>query len=116
MEKLLLLTDSLWLSVLIWSVLIISALYPRSPLGTPGHHGVGSPVARQHADHWRAPWQATGMHSAHAIVKCCWPPAGRAKERLVTREFERITATVNRDLAPLSGNPATAVGNHSSDR
>lgn len=98
MEKLFLLTDSPLLSVLIWLVVLTTALY----LGRDPARNAIMACARLIRGALRL--------SARSLLQARVTLAARnrevllaqgreAKERLVSREFERITATVNRDLA-----------------
>lgn len=97
MEKLLMLTDSPLLSATIWLVLGLTALY----LGRrPARRAILSSARLIHN---------TLRLLAHAMAQSRLKLEQRnrevllaqgreAKERLITREFERITATVHRDL------------------
>jgi len=92
------LTDSPWLSALIWIVLIMTALY----LGRSSARGALMALARTLRGQLRLAGRAlsrarTGL--AERSRQVLLAQGSEAKERLVSREFERITATVNRDLA-----------------
>lgn len=97
MEKLLMLTDSPWLSALIWSVLIITALY----LGRASAQKAIMAFARLIRGGLRITARALA-NSREALAarnrEVLLAQGREAKERLVSREFDRITATVNRDL------------------
>jgi hypothetical protein len=98
MEKLLMLTDNPWLSALIWFVLLVVALY----LGRSSARKAIMAAARLLRGGFRLTARAlvTARESLAARNREVLLSQGReAKERLVSREFERITATVNRDLA-----------------
>ncbi len=97
MEKLLMLTDSPLLSATIWLVLGLTALY----LGRrPARKAILSSVRLIHNTlrllaHAMAQTRRKLEHRNREVLLA----QGReAKERLITREFERITATVHRDL------------------
>lgn len=92
------LTDSPWLSALIWIVLIVTALY----LGRSSARSAIMALARTLRSQLRLAGRAltrarTGL--AERSREVLLAQGREAKERLVSREFERITATVNRDLA-----------------
>ena len=92
------LTDSPWLSALIWIVLIVTALY----LGRSSARGALMAVARTLRSQLRMAGRALGRARsmlAERSREVLLAQGREAKERLVSREFERITATVNRDLA-----------------
>jgi hypothetical protein len=98
METLLMLTDSPWLSALIWIVLLVTALY----LGRNSARGVLMALARTLRSQLRLAGRA--LTRGRAVLaersrEVLLTQGREAKERLVSREFERITATVNRDLA-----------------
>ncbi len=98
MEKLLLLTDSPWLSGLIWAVLLMAALY----LGRAPARRAIMALARLLRGALRV--AARGVDNTRRSLaernrEVLLAQGREAKERLVCREFERITATVNRDLA-----------------
>ena len=98
MEKLLMLTDSLLLSALIWAVILITALY----LGRSSGRGAIMAVARTLKSLLRLTARAcSGARQALAARnrEVLLAQGREVKERLVSREFERITATVERDLA-----------------
>ncbi len=98
METLLMLTDSPWLSALIWIVLLVTALY----LGRNSARGALMAVARTLRGQLRLAGRALGRGRAALAERSrevLLAQGREAKERLVSREFERITATVNRDLA-----------------
>ena len=97
MEQLLMLTDSPWLSAAIWLVLALTALY----LGrTPARKAILSSARLIHnalrlLAHAMGRTRATLENRNRDVLLA----QGReAKERLISREFERITATVQRDL------------------
>ena len=97
MENLLMLTDSPLLSALIWLVLGLTALY----LGRiPARKAILSGARLIHNTlrllaHAMAQTRQKLEHRNRDVLLA----QGReAKERLITREFERITATVHRDL------------------
>ena len=92
------LTDSPWLSALIWIVLLVTALY----LGRNSARGVLMALARTLRSQLRLAGRA--LTRGRAVLaersrEVLLTQGREAKERLVSREFERITATVNRDLA-----------------
>lgn len=92
------LTDSPWLSALIWIVLIVTALY----LGRSSARGALMAVARTLRSQLRLAGRALTCARttlAERSREVLLAQGREAKERLVSREFERITATVNRDLA-----------------
>ncbi len=92
------LTDSPWLSALIWIVLIVTALY----LGRRSARGALMAVARTLRGQLRLAGRALTRARAALAERSrevLLAQGREAKERLVSREFERITATVNRDLA-----------------
>jgi len=97
MEKLLMLTDSPWLSALIWSVLAITALY----LGRTSARKAIMAFARLLRGGLRMTARALS-NARQALAdrnrEVLLSQGREAKERLVSREFDRITATVNRDL------------------
>jgi hypothetical protein len=97
MQELFMLTDSVVTSALIWAVLIMTVMY------------LGRDPARQSITilarmlHKALRLAAFGLRRAEQHLETrnreVLLAAGReAKERIVTREFERITATVERDL------------------
>ena len=92
------LTDSPWLSALIWLVLIVTALY----LGRSSARGALMALARALRSQLRLLGR-TLSRARHGLAarsrEVLLAQGQEAKERLVSREFERITATVNRDLA-----------------
>ena len=97
MENLLMLTNSPLLSALIWLVLGLTALY----LGRiPARKAILSGARLIHNTlrllaHAMAQTRQKLEHRNRDVLLA----QGReAKERLITREFERITATVHRDL------------------
>lgn len=98
METLLMLTDSPWLSALIWIVLLITALY----FGRGSAQRAIMSVARLVRGILRL--AARGVANTRTALvarnrEVLLAQGREAKERLVSREFERITATVDRDLA-----------------
>ncbi len=98
MEKLLMLTGSPWLSALIWIVLLMTALY----LGRASAQKAIMALARTLRSLLRLSARALGsarQSLAERNREVLLAQGREAKERLVGREFERITATVNRDLA-----------------
>lgn len=98
MEMLLMLTDSPWLSALIWAVILITALY----LGRSSGRGAIMAIARTLRSLLRLSARAfSGARQTLAARnrEVLLAQGREVKERLVSREFERITATVERDLA-----------------
>jgi hypothetical protein len=97
MNELFMLTDSAWLSALIWSAIGVSFLYLAR---MPARRAI-SALTRIFHNALRLTAQAInraeqGMAERNRAVLLA---AGReAKERMITREFERISATVERDL------------------
>ncbi|MFV2089079.1 MAG: hypothetical protein ACC642_00335 [Pseudomonadales bacterium] len=97
MEKLLMLTDNPWLSALIWSVLLMTGLY----LGRDSARKAIMAFARLLRGSLRL--IARGLTNTREVLaarnrEVLLVQGREVKERLVSREFERITATVNRDL------------------
>ena len=97
MNELFMLTTSVWSSALIWAVIAVTFLY----LGrTPARRAI-SALTRIFHNALRITAHAInhagqGMAERNRAVLLA---AGReAKERMITREFERISATVERDL------------------
>lgn len=97
MNELFMLTNSVWSSALIWAVIGMTFLY----LGrTPARRAI-SALTRIFHNALRLTAHAInraeqGMAERNRAVLLA---AGReAKERMITREFERISATVERDL------------------
>jgi len=98
MEKLYMLTDSPWLSGLLWFAIVMAVLYFGR---APAQRAIAG-VARIFHNALRLAAQALSQaeRSLRERNREVLLAAGReAKERLITREFERITATVERDLA-----------------
>ena len=98
METLLMLTDSPWLSALIWILFIVLALY----LGRNSARAVLMALARTLRGQLRLTARALTRARERFAARSrevLLAQGREAKERLVSREFERITATVNRDLA-----------------
>ncbi|MGD8416147.1 MAG: hypothetical protein PVH91_03735 [Pseudomonadales bacterium] len=98
MDKLLMLTDSPWLSGLIWVAVLMMALY----FGRSSARRAIMSFARLIRGLLRL--AARGVVSARESMaernrEVLLAQGREAKERLMSREFERITATVNRDLA-----------------
>ena len=92
------LTGSPWLSALIWLVLIVTALY----LGRSSARGALMALARTLRGQLRLVARTLSLARnglAARSREVLLAQGQEAKERLVSREFERITATVNRDLA-----------------
>ena len=92
------LTDSPWLSALIWLVLIVTAPY----LGRSSARGALMALARTLRSQMRLLGRTLSRAQnglAARSREVLLTQGQEAKERLVSREFERITATVNRDLA-----------------
>lgn len=98
MEDLLMVTDSLALSVSIWSILGVCALYFGR---VPAHHALLALVRLGHnALRLTAQAVLSARNSlAHRNREVLLVQGREAKERLISREFERITDTVHRDLA-----------------
>ena len=97
MEQLLTLTDSPWLSITIWLVLGMTALY----FGRPSARRAILSFARLIHNALRMTAQSVNRarEALAARNRDVLLAQGReAKERIISREFERITATVNRDL------------------
>lgn len=97
MQELFMLTDSVATSVLIWAVLLVTVMY----LGRDQARQSITTLARMvHGALRLAAFGARrAEHHLEARNREVLLAAGReAKERIVTREFERITATVARDL------------------
>ncbi len=98
METLLMLTDSPWLSALIWIVLLMTALY----FGRSSAQRAIMSLARLVRGLLRLAARGIG-NTRDALAarnrEVLLAQGREAKERLVSREFERITATVDRDLA-----------------
>lgn len=97
MQELFMLTDSVVTSALIWAVLIMTVMY----LGRDSARQSITTLARMVHNALRL--AAFGLRRAELHLESrnreVLLAAGReAKERIVTREFERITATVDRDL------------------
>lgn len=97
MNELFMLTDSVWSSALIWAVIGVTFLY----LGRMPARRAISALTRIFHNALRLTAHAInraeqGMAERNRAVLLA---AGReAKERMITREFERISATVERDL------------------
>ncbi|MGE0625310.1 MAG: hypothetical protein AB7I04_07355 [Pseudomonadales bacterium] len=98
METLLMLTDSPWLSALIWIVVLVLALY----FGRSSAQRAIMALARLVRGVLRLAARGIGNTRSALVARnreVLLAQGREAKERLVSREFERITATVNRDLA-----------------
>jgi hypothetical protein len=98
MEALLMLTDSPALSATIWLILGVTALY----LGRrPAHRAILALARMAHNTLRLSAHAVIGAHDglARRNREVLLAQGREAKERLISREFERITGTVNRDLA-----------------
>jgi len=97
MNELFMLTDSAWSSALIWAVIGVTFLYlGRTPAGRAisAFARIFHGALRLTASAITRAEQGMGQRNRAILLA-----AGReAKERMITREFERISTTVERDL------------------